>query len=123
MPGTASRYGRRHPLTIVERQCLEVLRQLGFEVVDGPEVEDAFQGFDALNIPEHHPARDMQDTFWVTGGLLLQPHTTTVQARVLGQQQRLPEDQRTLPLKRGLFLGGSTEMRLLMLLFSDVSSV
>ena len=62
---------------------MAVLRQLGFELVDGPEVDNAFHNFDALNIPEHHPARDMQDTFWVTGGLLLRSHTTTVQARVL----------------------------------------
>jgi phenylalanyl-tRNA synthetase alpha chain len=51
--------------------------------VDGPEVEHPYYNFDALNIPEHHPARDMQDTFWVTGGKLLRSHTTTVQARVL----------------------------------------
>lgn len=90
MPGVFPERGARHPLTEVERRCMEVLRQLGFEWVDGPEVEDAFHNFDALNIPEHHPARDMQDTFWVTGGQLLRSHTTTVQARVLGQQSELP---------------------------------
>jgi len=58
--------------------------------VDGPEVEHPFYNFDALNIPEHHPARDMQDTFWVTGGLLLRSHTTTVQARVLESKPELP---------------------------------
>ena len=90
MPGVFPERGARHPLTEVERSCMNVLRQLGFEWVDGPEVEDAFHNFDALNIPEHHPARDMQDTFWVTGGQLLRSHTTTVQARVLGQQSELP---------------------------------
>ena len=90
MPGVFPERGARHPLTEVERRCMDVLRQLGFEWVDGPEVEDAFHNFDALNIPEHHPARDMQDTFWVTGGQLLRSHTTTVQARVLGQQSELP---------------------------------
>jgi phenylalanyl-tRNA synthetase alpha chain len=70
-------------LEVVERRCLEVLRQLGFEVANGPEVEHPYYNFDALNIPEHHPARDMQDTFWVQGGLLLRSHTTTVQARIL----------------------------------------
>ena len=69
---------------------MAVLRQLGFELVDGPEVDNAFHNFDALNIPEHHPARDMQDTFWVTGGLLLRSHTTTVQARVLSTKPELP---------------------------------
>lgn len=90
MPGLFNQRGARHPLTVVERRCMDVLRQLGFEWVDGPEVEDAFHNFDALNIPEHHPARDMQDTFWVTGGLLLRSHTTTVQARVLETQKELP---------------------------------
>lgn len=90
MPGVFNARGFRHPLTVVERQCMEVLRQLGFDLVDGPEIEDAFHNFDALNIPEHHPARDMQDTFWVTGGLLLRSHTTTVQTRVLEKQKDLP---------------------------------
>ncbi|MBW1879053.1 MAG: phenylalanine--tRNA ligase subunit alpha [Deltaproteobacteria bacterium] len=90
MPGVARRRGARHPLTEVEDQCMEVLRRLGFQWVDGPEVEHPYYNFDALNIPEHHPARDMQDTFWVTGGLLLRSHTTTVQARVLQQQPPLP---------------------------------
>lgn len=90
MPGVSPQRGQRHPLTVIERKCMDVLRQLGFSWVDGPEVEDAFHNFDALNIPEHHPARDMQDTFWVTGGLLLRSHTTTVQARVLESQKELP---------------------------------
>lgn len=90
MPGIAPRRGARHPVTKVERQILDVLRRLGFVLVDGPEVEHAYYNFDALNIPEHHPARDMQDTFWVTGGLLLRSHTTTVQARVLQERRPLP---------------------------------
>ena len=90
MPGQAPRRGARHPLTEVEEQCLSVLRRLGFALVDGPEVESAYYNFDALNIPEHHPARDMQDTFWVDGGLLLRSHTTTVQARVLEAKPPLP---------------------------------
>ena len=65
LPGIAPRRGARHPLTEVEQRCLSVMRRLGFTLVDGPEVETAYYNFDALNIPEHHPARDMQDTFWV----------------------------------------------------------
>ena len=83
LPGLAPERGARHPLTEVEARCMEVMRQLGFSVVEGPEVEHPWYNFDALNIPEHHPARDMQDTFWVDGGWLLRSHTTTVQARVL----------------------------------------
>ncbi|MCB9680946.1 MAG: phenylalanine--tRNA ligase subunit alpha [Alphaproteobacteria bacterium] len=90
LPGVATPRGARHPVTRTERVCMDVMRQLGFELVDGPEVEDAFHNFDALNIPEHHPARDMQDTFWVDGGLLLRSHTTTVQARVLEARPPLP---------------------------------
>lgn len=90
LPGTATPRGGRHPVAEVERTSLDLLRRLGFELVDGPEVEHPFYNFDALNIPEHHPARDMQDTFWVTGGLLLRSHTTTVQARVLESRPPLP---------------------------------
>lgn len=90
LPGLAPPRGSRHPLSQVEDRCTEVLRQLGFTVVDGPEVEHPFYNFDALNIPEHHPARDMQDTFWVDGGWLLRSHTTTVQARVLEQRPTPP---------------------------------
>jgi phenylalanyl-tRNA synthetase alpha chain len=90
MPGLTQQRGARHPLTVVENRCMDVLRRLGFELVDGPEIDTAYHNFDALNIPEHHPARDMQDTFWVTGGLLLRSHTTTVQARVLSESPELP---------------------------------
>jgi phenylalanyl-tRNA synthetase alpha chain len=90
MPGAAGARGAVHPLTVVERRCMAVMRQFGFVAVEGPEVEHAYYNFDALNIPENHPARDMQDTFWVTGGLLLRSHTTTVQARVLKKKPELP---------------------------------
>jgi phenylalanyl-tRNA synthetase alpha chain len=90
LPGTAPRRGARHPLSLVEDRVMEVLRRLGFVLVEGPEVEHARYNFDTLNIPEHHPARDLQDTFWVTGGLLLRSHTTTVQARHLERQPELP---------------------------------
>lgn len=90
LPGLAPPRGARHPLTDVQMICADVLRQLGFELVDGPEVEHPFYNFDALNIPEHHPARDMQDTFWVDGGWLLRSHTTTVQARILEQRPAPP---------------------------------
>jgi phenylalanyl-tRNA synthetase alpha chain len=90
LPGLAARHGALHPVTLVHERCLDVLRRLGFTLEDGPEVETAHHNFDALNIPEHHPARDMQDTFWVSGGLLLRSHTTTVQARVLSERRPLP---------------------------------
>ena len=90
LPGMYMKRGALHPVRLVEQRCLNVLRQLGFTVEEGPEVEDPFYNFDALNIPEHHPARDMQDTFWVQGGKVLRSHTTSVQARTLAQKRPLP---------------------------------
>jgi phenylalanyl-tRNA synthetase alpha chain len=90
LPGLALPRGARHPLSDVERRCLEVMRQLGFCLVDGPEVELPYYNFDALNIPEHHPARDMQDTFYVDDGMVLRTHTTSVQARELSKSPELP---------------------------------
>ncbi len=92
LPGTAGQCGARHPLTQIERRCLDVFGLLGFEFAEGPEVETPFHNFDALNIPEHHPARDMQDTFWLENNCLLRSHTSTVQIRVL-------ENTRTLPIR------------------------
>ncbi|HKY34957.1 MAG TPA: phenylalanine--tRNA ligase subunit alpha [Polyangiaceae bacterium] len=92
LPGLVTERGVKHPVRVVEERCLAVLRQLGFQVASGPEVESPFYNFDALNIPPHHPARDMQDTFWVQGDLVLRSHTSTIQARTL--EKRLP-----LPLK------------------------
>jgi len=90
LPSTATERGSLHPLTVIERRCLDVLSLLGFTFVDGPEVETPFNNFDALNIPEHHPARDMQDTFWLENNLLLRSHTSTVQIRTLLSQKELP---------------------------------
>jgi len=90
LPGTVGEKGARHPLTRIERRCLEILASLGFTVADGPEVETPYHNFDALNIPEHHPARDLQDTFWLDNGLLLRSHTSTVQIRVLEQCESFP---------------------------------
>jgi phenylalanyl-tRNA synthetase alpha chain len=69
---------------------MDVMRRLGFTLVEGPEIELPYYNFDALNIPENHPARDMQDTFWLPDNHLLRSHTTTVQARVLEQKPPLP---------------------------------
>ena len=90
LPGSANQCGARHPLSLVEEKCLSVLNLLGFEFVDGPEVETPFHNFDALNIPEHHPARDAQDTFWLENNLLLRSHTSTVQIRTLQNRTELP---------------------------------
>ena len=83
LPGYSLGLGKIHPLRLVERRIEEVLAGFGFNVVEGPEVETEYYCFDALNIPKHHPARDMQDTFYTDTGHLLRTHTTSVQARVL----------------------------------------
>jgi phenylalanyl-tRNA synthetase alpha chain len=81
LPAPGPRRGHLHPITRIQRELEELFRSLGFTVLDGPEVEDEYHNFDALNIPAEHPARDMQDTFWLDGGNLLRTHTSPVQVR------------------------------------------
>ena len=81
LPAPGSRRGHLHPITRIQRELEDLFRSLGFAVLDGPEVEDEYHNFDALNIPAAHPARDMQDTFWLDGGKLLRTHTSPVQVR------------------------------------------
>lgn len=73
--------GSLHPITQIQEEIEDLFTSLGFAVLDGPEVETEEHNFDALNIPPTHPARDMQDTFWLTNGLLLRTHTSPVQVR------------------------------------------
>ena len=81
LPAPGARRGHLHPITRIQRELEELFSSLGFAVLDGPEVEDEYHNFDALNIPPDHPARDMQDTFWLDGGNLLRTHTSPVQVR------------------------------------------
>lgn len=73
--------GSLHPVTIIQNEIEDLFTSLGFAVLDGPEVETEYHNFDALNIPPEHPARDMQDTFWLANGHLLRTHTSPVQVR------------------------------------------
>jgi len=81
LPAPGQRRGHLHPITQIQRELEELFASLGFAVLDGPEVETEYHNFDALNIPPDHPARDMQDTFWLDGGNLLRTHTSPVQVR------------------------------------------
>jgi phenylalanyl-tRNA synthetase alpha chain len=81
LPAPGLRPGSLHPVTLVEREIEELFTSMGFAVLDGPEVETEYNNFDALNLPPDHPARDMQDTFWLEGGHLLRTHTSPVQVR------------------------------------------
>lgn len=87
LPGRRRGVGRLHPLTLVTQDIVRAFRKLGFVVADGPEVEDEYHCFDALNTPADHPARDTQDTFYVDapGRPLLRTHTSSVQIRILKQ--------------------------------------
>jgi len=81
LPAPGPRRGHLHPITRIQRELEELFVSLGFAVLDGPEAETEHYNFDALNIPPEHPARDMQDTFWLDGGNLLRTHTSPVQVR------------------------------------------
>ena len=81
LPAPGPRPGSIHPVTQIQEEIEDLFTSLGFAVLDGPEVETEYHNFDALNIPAEHPARDMQDTFWLDGGSLLRTHTSPVQVR------------------------------------------
>jgi len=81
LPAPGPRPGSLHPVTQIQSEIEDLFTSLGFAVLDGPEVETEYHNFDALNIPPEHPARDMQDTFWLEGGNLLRTHTSPVQVR------------------------------------------
>ncbi len=88
LPGEGFEIGTRHPLAIVRREIIEIFNKLGFSVAEGPEIEDDWHNFSALNFPEEHPARDMQDTFFIkkggeNGDIALRTHTSSVQVRMM----------------------------------------
>ena len=83
IPARREPLGSLHPVTIVQRQIEEVFSRLGFIVVTGPEMESEYYNFEALNVPPMHPARDMQDTFWLGNGKLLRTQTSAVQVRAM----------------------------------------
>jgi phenylalanyl-tRNA synthetase alpha chain len=88
LPGEPVSLGSRHPLSLVRNEIIRIFSRIGFTVADGPEIEDDWHNFSALNFPENHPARDMQDTFFIRQGDLkdsvsLRTHTSSVQVRVM----------------------------------------
>ncbi len=89
LPGTLMPIGSRHPLSLVRNEIIEIFSRLGFNVSEGPEIEDDHHVFTALNFPEEHPARDMQDTFFIEKNpdVLLRTHTSSVQVRVMEKTQ------------------------------------
>ena len=91
LPGDPLRIGSRHPITLVRNRMVSIFQRLGFSLAEGPEIEDDWHNFTALNLPENHPARDMQDTFYIhqNPDWLLRTHTSNVQIREM-QKGRLP---------------------------------
>jgi phenylalanyl-tRNA synthetase alpha chain len=89
MPGVPVQVGSRHPLSVVRNEITEIFARLGYTVSEGPEIEDDWHNFSALNFPEEHPARDMQDTFFIETNpdIALRTHTSSVQVRVMESQQ------------------------------------
>ena len=88
-PGEPFEIGARHPISLVKNQITDIFSRIGFNVSEGPEIEDDWHNFTALNLPEHHPARDMQDTFFIQTDpdILLRTHTSSVQVRYMENNQ------------------------------------
>lgn len=87
MPGKKAETGGLHPLNIVLADLIDIFQSMGFDVVDGPEVETDHYCFEALNLPQDHPARDMQDTFYITDSILLRTQTSAAQVRTMEQRR------------------------------------
>lgn len=83
LPGRRPSIGHKHPLTLTLERIKSVFMRMGFDIVEGPEVETDYFNFEALNLPPDHPARDMQDTFYITPDILLRTHTSPVEARTM----------------------------------------
>lgn len=86
-PAEPMELGARHPLSVVRNEILDIFTRIGFTVSEGPEIEDDFHNFTALNFPEEHPARDMQDTFFIDKDIALRTHTSSVQVRVMENEK------------------------------------
>jgi phenylalanyl-tRNA synthetase alpha chain len=89
LPGDSIKLGTRHPISVVRNEIIDIFKRLGFTISEGAEIEDDWHVFSALNFPEEHPARDMQDTFFIekTPDILLRTHTSSVQVRVMKNTQ------------------------------------
>ena len=85
LPGRPAPRGRLHPITRINRRICDIFVRMGFDIAEGPEVESDYYNFEALNIPKNHPARDMQDTFYISENIVLRTHTSPIQVRMMEQ--------------------------------------
>jgi phenylalanyl-tRNA synthetase alpha chain len=86
LPGRIEAWGALHPISRISEEICEIFTKMGFDIVEGPEVEKDYYNFEALNIPKNHPARDMQDTFFVSADVVLRTHTSPLQVRTMERQ-------------------------------------
>lgn len=94
LPGRAIFQGTLHPITRITRQICEIFTAMGFDIAEGPEVELDHYNFESLNIPKNHPARDMQDTFYVSESIVLRTHTSPIQVRYM--EKHAPPDRKSV---------------------------
>jgi phenylalanyl-tRNA synthetase alpha chain len=87
LPGRVTSRGSLHPITQINQKICDIFTRLGFDVAEGPEVETDYYNFEALNIPQNHPARDMQDTFYISNSIVLRTHTSPTQPRIMEKQR------------------------------------
>lgn len=87
LPGRPAPRGSLHPITRTTRRIAKIFERLGFDIAEGPEVETDYYNFEALNIPKNHPARDMQDTFYISDNIVLRTHTSPIQVRFMAEHQ------------------------------------
>lgn len=87
LPGRSAPPGSLHPITQITREICSIFTRMGFDIAEGPEIESDYYNFEALNIPKYHPARDMQDTFYVSENIVLRTHTSPVQVRVMEKRK------------------------------------
>ncbi|MGA8180772.1 MAG: phenylalanine--tRNA ligase subunit alpha [Desulfobacterales bacterium] len=87
LPGRVTSRGSLHPITQISQKICDIFTRMGFDVAEGPEVETDYYNFEALNIPQNHPARDMQDTFYISNTIVLRTHTSPTQPRIMEKQR------------------------------------
>ena len=91
LPSKKRKYGTKHPLTTIREEIEDLFISMGYDVVDGPEVDSDSNCFEMLNLPKSHPARDAQDSFYITDEMLLRPHTSSMQVRyMMGKEEKVP---------------------------------
>ncbi|MFH2064796.1 MAG: phenylalanine--tRNA ligase subunit alpha [Pseudomonadota bacterium] len=87
LPGRLAKQGSLHPVSQINQQISDIFKRLGFDIAEGPEVETDYYNFEALNFPKNHPARDMQDTFFVSDDIVLRTHTSPLQIRIMEKER------------------------------------